>query len=279
MQRMTSFASTSRELGGLAARSPLACPWKRRSSRQDPRYCPRSCVHNSLGSSRPIVRHTAAFAGNWQDYGQRLFACQKYRLYCTRDDHKDPRNPDVSVVGIPDPITWIRNKVHIFLIELYYDLGLTSGEFDTGAKQALVLVSNMMSSGKFHLLRGLVSREMEEYVELKYKTLSNSQRKQLAIKAEDIIFWLPEDVMLHFDDHGRHYCFIEIKFWLLSYSDGPEDPEATRVFKVEPSEDESKPQKRIVTAVYEFKRQLTTRSAPDDWVVTNIWHWTWKQGE
>ena len=43
--------------------------------------------------------------------------------------------PDVSVVGIPDPITWIRCKVTMFLIELLFELDVDSEEFERGVKQ------------------------------------------------------------------------------------------------------------------------------------------------
>lgn len=44
---------------------------------------------------------------------------------------------------------------------------------------------------------------MREYVEEKCKALTGDQRKQLAITVDDIVFLLPEDVSVVFDEEGR----------------------------------------------------------------------------
>lgn len=49
---------------------------------------------------------------------------------------------------------------------------------------------------------------------------------------------------------GRKFCFVVMRFWILTTHNGPDDPEATKIFRVASSEDGS-PQKKIVTAVYE----------------------------
>lgn len=43
---------------------------------------------------------------------------------------------------------------------------------------------------------------MREYVEEKCKTLTVEQRKQLAVMMNDIVFLLPEDVSVVFDEEG-----------------------------------------------------------------------------
>lgn len=49
---------------------------------------------------------------------------------------------------------------------------------------------------------------------------------------------------------GRKFCFIALRFWLLTAHKGPDDPEGTKIFKVTNNK-EGHPQKKIVTAVYE----------------------------
>lgn len=49
---------------------------------------------------------------------------------------------------------------------------------------------------------------------------------------------------------GRKFCFVVMRFWILTAHGGPDDPEATKIFKVSSSPD-NHPQTRIVTAVYE----------------------------
>ncbi|XP_034554344.1 m-AAA protease-interacting protein 1, mitochondrial [Notolabrus celidotus] len=278
MQRITSLAAC-RELSGLAACSPGLCAWKRGPT------CSRQPVLNRQRTG-VCVRLTRPFTGEPGAQGRRLcrgrrvvFAGQKHRLFCSQLGAEGPPEgqPTISVVGIPDPLTWIRCRVIIYLIDLYFQLDINSAEFDRGVKQALVHVSNMMSRGSYHGLVGLVSEEMIEYIKKWGSSLTEAQKQQLAVTMDDIIFVLPEDVSVVFDTHGRKFCYVTMRFWFLSAHEGPEDPEGTRIFKVSSSEDGS-PQKKIVTAVYEFHRELTT-GASSDWTVTTIWHWHWKMAE
>ncbi|XP_044063046.1 m-AAA protease-interacting protein 1, mitochondrial [Siniperca chuatsi] len=276
MQRITSLAAC-RELGGLAACSPGLCAWKRY-----PTCSKQPAVHWQWVGV--CVSPGRRFTGEPGAQGRRrfLFAGQKYRLFSSQPGAGEPPGrsggqPSISVVGIPDPITWIRCKVIMYLIDLYFELDVNSAEFDRGVKQALVHVSKMMSSGRYHKLVGIVSNEMIDYVEKRCRSLTDAQRQQLAVTMDDIIFMLPEDVSVVVDQYGRKFCFIVMRFWFLSTLEGPDDPEGTKIFKVASGEDGG-PQKKIVTAVYEFHRELT-RGASPDWTVKTVWHWHWKLAE
>ncbi|XP_036414550.1 m-AAA protease-interacting protein 1, mitochondrial [Colossoma macropomum] len=192
-----------------------------------------------------------------------------YRQYCKSTDH-DKGHLGISVVGTPDPITWIRNKIILALTELYFDLDF-SVEFDHGVKQAVFQVSTMVSKGRFEELMGLMSEEAVADVRRRYNTLTEVQRRHLAISLDDIVFLLPEDVSVVFDSRGRKFCSIIMRLWHLTSADVPEDPESTRIFKVDPGLVDGPP-KKIITAVYEFHRELTAGANPD-WMVTHVWHW------
>lgn len=211
-----------------------------------------------------------------------VFTGEKHRLFSSRPGAEEPpggydRQPHISVVGIPDPLTWIRCKVLTYLTDFYFETEINSFEFDRGVKQALVHVSNKMSRGRYHELKGVISNEMVEYVEERCRSLSDTQRKQLAVNMDEIIFVLPEDISVVFDEFGRKFCFVVMRFWLLSSHEGPDDPEGSKIFRVDPSKDDGPP-KKITTAVYEFHRELT-RGASPDWTVTTVWHWHWKLAE
>ncbi|XP_052002302.1 m-AAA protease-interacting protein 1, mitochondrial isoform X1 [Xyrauchen texanus] len=254
--------------------APLACPWmwntlsaKQEETRWQSWAHQRVRLHSSCAVSPKrawdcLRRQSAPFC-----------AGQEYRLYSKdRDgDSKVTRLPGITVVGTPDPVTWIRNKIILFLIELYFGLNFNV-EFDNGVKQAVVHVSAMLSKGKFEELRSVMSKEAVESVRKKCKILSETQKRHLAIPLEDILFLLPEDVSIFFDQRGRKFCYIMMRFWHLSSADVPDDPESTRVFKMDFSGDQDGPQKKIITAVYEFHRELTVGADPD-WTVTSIWHW------
>ncbi|KAM4568792.1 m-AAA protease-interacting protein 1, mitochondrial [Fundulus diaphanus] len=230
------------------------------------------------GPARPVGVKPGHRSSGWRF----LFAGEKGRLFSSQAGADEPpgspgSQPHISVVGIPDPLTWIRCKVITFLIELYFQVDINSAEFHRGVKQALVHVSNKMSRGRYHELKGVVTDEMREYVEEKCKSLTKAQRRQLAVNMEDIIFVLPEDISVVFDEHGRKFCFVVMRFWLVSSHEGPDDPEGTKIFKVASSEDGS-PQRKLATAVYEFHGELKTGTSPD-WMVTTVWHWLWKVAE
>lgn len=280
MQRISSLAAC-RELGALAVCSPGVCAWKRAPtcSRQPAvhRYWAGVC----LPPSRPFTAEPGA-PDRRLCRRRFVFAGQRHRLFSSQPGAEEPPRspsgaPGVSVVGIPDPITWIRCRVIMLLINLYFELDLNSVEFQTGVKQALVHVSNMMSTGSYYKLVGIVSREMIDYVEEKCKALSDAQRRQMAVRMDDIVFLLPEDVTVVFDKHGRKFCHVVMRFWVLSTHEGPDDPEGTKIFKVDSSADGG-PQRKIATAVYEFHRELTMGASPD-WTVTTVWHWHWKAAE
>lgn len=52
--------------------------------------------------------------------------------------------------------------------------------------------------------------QMREYVEEQCKALTAEQRKQLAVMQNDIVFLLPEDVSVVFDEEGvfRWFFFL-----------------------------------------------------------------------
>ncbi|XP_029307756.1 m-AAA protease-interacting protein 1, mitochondrial [Cottoperca gobio] len=269
MQRITGLAAC-RELGGLAVCSPGICAWKR-----VPICCKKPAVHRQWAGmcehpARPFTAQGRSLC--WRRF---VFAGQKHRLFSSQRGADG--QPAISVVGIPDTITWIRCKIITYFIYLQFDLDINSVEFERGVKQALVHVSDMMSSGKYHKLVGMVSNEMIDYVKTRCRSLTDAQRQKLAVSMDDIIFMLPEDVSVVFDQYDRTFCFIVMRFWFLSTHEGPDDPEGTKIFNVASSEDGG-PQKRIVTAVYEFKRELTSGAYPD-WSVTTVWHWHWKVDE
>lgn len=69
-----------------------------------------------------------------------MFAREKCRLFCSQAGAEQPPGspapqPHVSVVGIPDPLTWIRCKVITLLIDLYFEVDVNSAEFHRGVKQ------------------------------------------------------------------------------------------------------------------------------------------------
>uniref|UniRef100_A0A3Q0QXZ0 Si:dkey-82o10.4 n=1 Tax=Amphilophus citrinellus TaxID=61819 RepID=A0A3Q0QXZ0_AMPCI len=261
MQRITGLAAC-RELGGLIACTAGVCARK-----SGPGCCGQPAAHRQWASLavRPARPFTAATSRRLCRR-RCVFAGEKHRLLCSQPGADGPssgRRPAISVVGVPDPITWIRCKVIMFLLDLYFDLDVNSEEFERGVKQ---VTTDRSQQTDLHI--------MLEYVEKTCSSLTDAQRKRLAVQTDDIVFVLPEDISVVFDQHGRKFCFMVMRFWILSSHEGPDDPEGTKVFKVASSEDGAL--LPVCISGPRFHRELT-RGASSDWTVTTLWHWHWKR--
>ncbi|XP_042192505.1 m-AAA protease-interacting protein 1, mitochondrial isoform X2 [Callorhinchus milii] len=170
------------------------------------------------------------------------------RAYSTeRSPHQ--RGPKkVVVVGIPNPFIWARTKMYFFLIRSYFDHEFNFDEFADGAKQAL------------------------EELEGKCSALPIERRKALAADMEEIMYSTPGDVGIYYDNQGRKFVHILMRYWYLSNVDLPsETPEGTKMFQVVFGDENSKDSKCLLTANYEFRREFTQGVEPN-WTITRIQH-------
>ncbi|KAG8558889.1 hypothetical protein GDO81_017177 [Engystomops pustulosus] len=178
----------------------------------------------------------------------------------------------VVVVGVPNPIIWFRTRIYFFLIRTYLDRDFSIEEFTDGAKQAFSFVSRLLSQCKYDALENLVAGEMLKELKEKCSVLSDNCRKALAAESDEIMYSFPGDVAIHYDDDGRKFVRILMRFWYLSYADIPdEELDGTKVFQVVMGDENAKDSKRILTANYEFLREFTQGVKPD-WIITRIEH-------
>ncbi|XP_032879425.1 m-AAA protease-interacting protein 1, mitochondrial isoform X1 [Amblyraja radiata] len=183
-----------------------------------------------------------------------------------------PSSKKVVVVGIPNPFTWARTKMYFFLIRAYFDQDFTFDEFAAGAKQAFVHVSNMLSQCNFVELKDLVSKEALEELEEKCSAMPANRRQAIAADLEEIMYSTPGDVGIYYDNQGRKFVSIIMRYWYLTDVDLPDEtPEGTKVFQVVFGDESNKDSKRLLTANYEFRREFTPGVEPD-WTITRIQH-------
>ncbi|XP_067891822.1 m-AAA protease-interacting protein 1, mitochondrial [Heterodontus francisci] len=193
------------------------------------------------------------------------------RRYSTERDPQQ-RSKKVVVVGIPNPFTWARTKMYFFLIRAYFDQDFTFDEFAAGAKQAFAQVSKMLSECNFDDLKDLVSKEALEELEEKCLALPVNRREALAADLDEIMYSTPGDVGIYYDNQGRKFVSIIMRYWYLTDADLPDEtPEGTKVFQVVFGDASSKDSKRLLTANYEFRREFTQGVEPD-WTITRIQH-------
>ncbi|XP_063285944.1 m-AAA protease-interacting protein 1, mitochondrial [Pelobates fuscus] len=183
-----------------------------------------------------------------------------------------PANRRVVVVGLPNPFIWCRTRIYFFLIRAYFDKDFNVAEFTEGAKQAFTLVSKLMSERKFEELENLVTNETIRDVQEKCTLLPDNHRDALAASSDDIMYSTTGDVAIYYDDNGRKFVSILMRFWYLTYADLPdENLEGTKVFQVVVGDKNVKDTKRLLTANYEFRREFTQGVKPN-WIITRIEH-------
>ncbi|KAM8856619.1 m-AAA protease-interacting protein 1, mitochondrial [Spinachia spinachia] len=198
-------------------------------------------------------------------------AVEAVRRYSSDRGGQKP-NPKVLVLGIPNPFTWLRTRIYYFLIRAYFDNDFNIEEFADGAKQAFTHVSGLLSQCHFEALEGLVAKDLIMKLKEKCNALPSSHKKALSADADDIMYTTPEDVGIYYDDDGRKFVSILMRFWYLTNTRLPEDTlEETRVFEVAISGEGEVETKRLLTANYEFQREFT-KGVPPDWTITKIEH-------
>ncbi|XP_075464822.1 m-AAA protease-interacting protein 1, mitochondrial [Ascaphus truei] len=141
-----------------------------------------------------------------------------------------------------------------------------------GDVQAFTLVSKLLSQCNFDALENLVTSEALQNIKEKCSLLSDNHRNALAAISDDIMYTTTGDVGIYYDDNGRKFVSILMRFWYLTCADIPEESlEGTKVIQVAMGDENVKNTKRLLTANYEFRREFTQGVQPD-WIITRIEH-------
>ncbi|XP_043916564.1 m-AAA protease-interacting protein 1, mitochondrial [Protopterus annectens] len=194
-----------------------------------------------------------------------------FRNFST-DRDSNTQKKKVVVVGIPNPFIWFRTRIYYFLIRAYFDHEFNIEDFTAGAKQAFAHVSKLLSQCHFEALEGLVSSETLERVKKKCPLLSDNHKKALAADLDEIMYMTPGDVGIYYDENGRKFVSILMRYWYLTCADIQEESiEGTKVYQMAFGEETSNEAKHLLTANYEFQREFTQGVKPD-WTITRIEH-------
>ncbi|KAF3842648.1 hypothetical protein F7725_001497, partial [Dissostichus mawsoni] len=162
------------------------------------------------------------------------------------------QNQKVVVFGIPNPFIWVRTRMYYFLIRAYFDKEFRIEEFSEGAKQAFSHVSRLLSKCQLDALEGLVAKDLIGKLEEKLNLLPSNYKKALSVEPEEIMYTTPGDVGIYYDDDGRKFVSILMRFWYLTSARLPDDTmEGTRVFQVALGEEGEAETKRLLSAHYE----------------------------
>ncbi|KAI5628538.1 m-AAA protease-interacting protein 1, mitochondrial [Silurus asotus] len=234
-----------------------------------------SCRRPVLGLSAFLRCNKLAEVGN-QSVGkkQASLSCVVSGVrYCSSDREGHRQTRKVVVVGIPNPFVWFRTKFSFFIIRAYFDKDFSIDEFTDGAKQAFAHVSRLLSRCQFEELEGLVAKDLISKLQEKCADLPTSYKGALSADPDDIMYTMPADVGFCYENDGRKFVSILMRFWYLTSARLPDDiVDGARIFQVAIGKDGEKPEsKRLLTANYEFQREFTQGVAPD-WTITRIEH-------
>ncbi|XP_015831422.2 m-AAA protease-interacting protein 1, mitochondrial [Nothobranchius furzeri] len=240
-------------------RSKMALPLLRCCSR----------LHSVFSSNRLILNQNVTLTRFCRT---RVMVLTPGRFYSS-DKEYEKRRQKVVVVGIPNPFIWIRTRIYYFLIKAYFDKEFSIEEFTEGAKRAFSHVSRLLAQCQFEALDGLVAKDLIGKLEEKCSLLPSEYKKALSADPDDIMYTTPGDVGIFYDENGRKFVSILMRFWYLTSAQVPDDGlKGTRTFKVAIGDEDGEAEtKRLLTAIYEFQREFT-KGVPPEWTITRVEH-------
>ncbi|XP_016076685.1 PREDICTED: uncharacterized protein C2orf47 homolog, mitochondrial isoform X2 [Miniopterus natalensis] len=122
------------------------------------------------------------------------------RSYSTEEQPQQRQKTKMLVLGVSNPINWIRTRIYAFLIWAYFDKEFSIAEFSEAAKQAFAHVSKLLSQCKFDLLEELVAKELLHVLKEKVTSLPDSHKNALAADIDEIVYTSTGDISIYYDD-------------------------------------------------------------------------------
>lgn len=193
------------------------------------------------------------------------------RSYSTEEQPQQRQKTRMIILGLSNPINWVRTRIYAFLIWAYFDKEFSIAEFSEGAKQAFAHVSKLLSQCKFDLLEELVAKEVLQVLKEKVTSLSDNHKNALAADIDEIVYTSAGDISIYYDEKGRKFVNILMCFWYLTSANIPsESLSGASVFQVKLG-DQNVETKQLLSASYEFQREFTQGVKPD-WTIARIEH-------
>ncbi|XP_007933507.1 m-AAA protease-interacting protein 1, mitochondrial [Orycteropus afer afer] len=193
------------------------------------------------------------------------------RSYSTEEQPQPRQKTKMIILGVSNPINWVRTRIYAFLIWAYFDQEFSIAEFTEGAKQAFAHVSKLLSQCKFDLLEELVAKEVLHILKEKVISLPENHKNALAADIDEIVYTSTGDISIYYDEKGRKFVNILMCFWYLTSANIPSETlSGASVFQVKLG-DQNMETKQLLSASYEFHREFTQGVKPD-WTISRIEH-------
>lgn len=183
------------------------------------------------------------------------------------------RHTRLFIVPISNPLVWLRFRAAKFVIQTFFDKEFSLKEFTEGARQAFIHVSCLLSQCQFEALEGLVDKDLIGNLKEKCVDLPLSHKTALFADPDEIRYMTHAHVDLSYDENGRKFVTILMRFWYLTKAHLPEDSMdgPGNFLMIIDGKGEKSETKRLIIAEYEFEREFTQGVTPD-WTITRIEH-------
>lgn len=133
------------------------------------------------------------------------------RLYASEssgDSEDNRRKVQVGTVITQGPLGWLAKKVQSFLLKTYFDQDFDEEEFLRGAKQALVVTSEIIAEKRFDDLSKICPQDLINLI----KETSKAQDFGPAVKSEDILMTKIKTIHLGYRDDKTKEVEIDVVF-------------------------------------------------------------------
>lgn len=191
------------------------------------------------------------------------------RSYSSDSDNEKNKNKSTALMKFepilkPEIILTIKNWILTkLIIQPYLDNDFTLKDFTSGSKQALGIVSTLLSQGDFKSLEGLVANEAIQEIKNNFSALNIKERQDLFVRVTDILFAFPYQIGIFFDDINQKR-FAEITVVYHCMNDFEEMKNQGKVLTEHARDD-------IKICNYRFIREYT-KGVQSDWIINRIGH-------
>ncbi|XP_064475117.1 m-AAA protease-interacting protein 1, mitochondrial-like [Ornithodoros turicata] len=251
----------------LETRPLILSQWLPPSSYTSKRNSHVACRSSATAFRRSPPINSVHLRRSVQDIKNNVFALSLSKLYSTEVPSQGPQLMDFPAVTWPSLVLSIKNWIQAtFIIKPYLDSSFNQLEFLHGAKQAVAVVSDVLSSGDLKSLTGLVTNDALPEIQRNLSLLNVRQRQNLVVRIADIYFCFLYQIGIIMDDNSqRRYVEATVVY---HYIPGLAEARA----KEKPIADSMSEVKDLVyVANYRFIREYT-KGVQSDWTINRLNH-------
>jgi len=180
------------------------------------------------------------------------------RFFSTNDNSNgDDRHVKIKKIYVRSPFRWLDVKVKVFLLKSYFDQEFEESEFLQGAKQAICVVTRLISEEDFKALAGMMSEKATEDSRELCKSVSDIAA--LKVTDADIDNISLSNLGFEYDGKGRKWADILVTCHCIDDNQIPEGVKNVGIIGF--------PSQRIFN--FSFVREFTPGVATN-WIIDRI---------